>query len=92
MGLFLHSVGQPLYACIVYSFAKCLLLFVSIQNFIVPHIDTVFGLQTPFAAVQLHFTINGGVVAPSNRLCWHLTVIGCTLSEGASTTDQFITK
>ena len=67
----------------------------SFQDFIVPQIDTVFVLQAPFAAVQLHLTINGGVVAPSNRLCWHLTLIGCTFSKGESTnslpSDAFTT-
>ena len=77
---------------LLWSYEHNVYCSLSFQNFIVPQIDTVFMLQTPVAAVQLHLTINDGVVAPSNRLCWHLTLIGCTFSEGESTTDQFITK
>ena len=52
-----------------------------------PQIDTVFVL-VPFATARLYFTINGGVIAPSSRLCWHLTLIGCTLSEGETCTPK----
>ena len=47
-----------------------------------PKIDTVFTLDQPFMAVRLKFQINDGVISPSGRLCWHLTLFGCSQEDG----------
>ena len=47
-------------------------------------IDTVFSLKRPFPALWLRFQINDGIISPSGRLCWHLTLFGCPIEEGIS--------
>lgn len=55
-----------------------------LQEFIAHQIDTVFTLNKPLAALQLRFNIYDGLMTPSGRLCWHLTLLGCTVLEGMS--------
>lgn len=57
---------------------KCFCL----QEFVAGQIDTVFRLSRPMAALRLRFNIHDGLMTPSGRLCWHLTLLGCTLAEG----------
>ncbi|XP_064407076.1 uncharacterized protein LOC135351892 isoform X2 [Halichondria panicea] len=49
------------------------------QGFIVRRIDTVFTLDHPFMASWLNFQIKDGIVSPSGRICWHLSLFGCPL-------------
>ena len=53
-----------------------------VQSFEASHLDTVFSLDPPIAARKIRFDIQDGVMTPSAQLCWHLTVLGCTLNEG----------
>ena len=62
-------------------FVSCMVL-TFLQYFVVSQIDTVFTLETPFPVQWIRLTILHGTLAPSGRLCWHLTLIGCLLSEG----------
>lgn len=52
------------------------------REFVVPNIDTVFEISPPLAARRISFNILDGLVTPSGQLCWHLTLLGCTLPEG----------
>ncbi len=51
------------------------------QGFIVPRIDTVFTLDHPFMASWLKFQIKDGIISPSGRICWHLSLFGCPLEH-----------
>ena len=51
------------------------------QYFLVPHIDTVFALDKPLVAHRVKLLIHSGLMAPSGRLCWHLTFLGCRLTD-----------
>lgn len=51
-------------------------------DFVAAHIDTVFALNPPLAARRIRFNILDGLMTPTGQLCWHLTLLGCTLPEG----------
>lgn len=52
------------------------------QEFVAHNIDTVFALNPPLVARRIRFNIQDGLMTPSGQLCWHLTLLGCTLLEG----------
>ena len=52
------------------------------KEFVVANIDTVFELRPPLAARRIRFNILDGLVTSNGQLCWHLTLLGCTLPEG----------
>ena len=52
-----------------------------LQYFLVPYIDVVFALDQPLVAHRLRLLVHDGLMAPSARLCWHLTFLGCLLTD-----------
>ena len=56
-----------------------------IQSFLVesPLFDEgYFTMEQPIVARRLKFVINGGVLEQAGRLCWEISIYGCTLATG----------
>ena len=68
------------FQCII-TYSRCTFSR-DLQEFVSEQIDTVFPLREPLAALRLRFDINDGLMTPTGRLCWHLTLLGCTVDEG----------
>ncbi len=73
----LHVPHIPTCMC-----ATCTYMQTPTQVFIVRKIDTVFTLERPFKASWLKLEINDGIITPSGRICWHLTLYGCPVEHG----------